>query len=507
MRRRQLKTTSLALTSPVASAVNATIPTDLSRETILSRHSNRPESIGRQPVAQLLKDYFRLADDVADFVTTGERAKTSPGYFRFGPDVICFGRCASGTLAETAVPSLHDAGEHVEASGSTVRLSFDPAEVIDNLRYERYIANSTNGEKPYPANGALQSLYYWLRPLMGVTVRKYFQRLYFRLRNKASFPEWPVDRTVEGMFERLLALSMRSQGITRLPFIWFWPEGAPCCTIVTHDVETPAGLNFCSKLMDLNDSFGIKSSFQVVPEGRYQLPASFLENILQRGFEVNVHDLNHDGHLFRNHDEFLRRAKKINAYGKQFGAQGFRSAILYRNVDWFDALDFSYDMSVPNVAHLDPQKGGCCTVMPFFAGKILELPVTMTQDYPLFHILKDYSTRLWREQISMIKEKHGLISIIVHPDYIIDESARRVYREFLEYVSELRSRKETWIALPGEVAAWWRLRSEMNLVKTSDAQTGDSWHIEGNGSERARLAYATLAGNSLTFEVAGPSPQ
>ena len=199
----------------------------------------------------------------------------------------------------------------------------------------------------------------------------------------------------------------------------------------------------------------------------------------------------------------MRRAVKINAYGKQFGAQGFRSAILYRNVDWFDALDFSYDMSVPNVAHLDPQKGGCCTVMPFFAGKILELPVTMTQDYPLFHILKDYSTRLWREQISMIKEKHGLISIIVHPDYIIDESARRVYREFLEYVSELRSRKETWIALPGEVAAWWRLRSEMNLVKTSDAQTGDSWHIEGKGSERARVAYAILTGNSLSFEISG----
>ncbi len=152
----------------------------------------------------------------------------------------------------------------------------------------------------------------------------------------------------------------------------------------------------------------------------------------------------------------MRRAVKINAYGKQFGSQGFRSAIMYRNVDWFGALDFSYDMSIPNVAHLDPQKGGCCTVMPFFAGNILELPVTMTQDYPLFNILKDYSTRLWREQISMIKEKHGLIGIIVHPDYIIDDAARRVYREFLEYVSELRARKETWIALPGEVAAWWR---------------------------------------------------
>ena len=31
-------------------------------------------------------------------------------------------------------------------------------------------------------------------------------------------------------------------------------------------------------------------------------------------------------------------------------------------------LDFSFDMSIPNVAHLDPQRGGCCTIMPYFIG-------------------------------------------------------------------------------------------------------------------------------------------
>jgi hypothetical protein len=30
-------------------------------------------------------------------------------------------------------------------------------------------------------------------------------------------------------------------------------------------------------------------------------------------------------------------------------------------------LCFAYDMSIPNVAHLDPQRGGCCTIMPFIA--------------------------------------------------------------------------------------------------------------------------------------------
>ena len=59
-------------------------------------------------------------------------------------------------------------------------------------------------------------------------------------------------------------------------------------------------------------------------------------------------------------------------------------------------------MSVPNVAHLEPQRGGCCTVMPYFIGDILELPLTTTQDYSLFHILGDYSIALWKQQIELI---------------------------------------------------------------------------------------------------------
>ena len=108
---------------------------------------------------------------------------------------------------------------------------------------------------------------------------------------------------------------------------------------------------------------------------------NFLSSIRGRGFEVVVHDLNHDGHLYKTRKQFLERAAKINAYGREYRAKGFRAGVLYRKQLWYDALDFEYDMSVPNVAHLDPQRGGCCTVMPYFLGNLLELPVTTTQDY------------------------------------------------------------------------------------------------------------------------------
>ncbi len=296
--------------------------------------------------------------------------------------------------------------------------------------------------------------------------------------------------------ERLLLVSLQARAIQKIPFIWFWPEGAPSCAIVTHDVEELAGRDFCAKLMDLNDAAGIKSSFQIVPEERYPVPESFLDEIRQRGFEVNIHDLNHDGNLYRQREIFLQRAQRINQYGKKFRAVGFRSGALYRNADWYGALDFSYDLSVPNVGHLEAQQGGCCTVMPFFVGNVLQLPLTTTQDYSLFYILSSYTIELWKKQIDLIAEKHGLISFIVHPDYIIETRARNTYRTLLEYLARMRSEGKTWLALPREVADWCRQRRQMKLVRDNGA-----WRIEGPGKERARIAYAAVDGGKISYAI------
>jgi hypothetical protein len=248
--------------------------------------------------------------------------------------------------------------------------------------------------------------------------------------------------------------------------------------------------------MDLDDAASVKSAFQIVPEGRYPVLDSFLDEIRNRGFEINVHDLNHGGRLFSSREQFVRAAKRINEHGKRYRARGFRSGALYRNQAWFDALDFSYDMSVPSVAHLDPQRGGCCTVMPFFINGMLELPVTTIQDYSLFHILNDYSIDLWKRQLAAITRQHGLASFIVHPDYVIAKRPRATYQALLEHLSRLRDEHQMWIALPHEVDQWWRQRRAMSVVPD-----GTGWRIEGPNSERARLAFATLVGDTIAFNL------
>ena len=417
------------------------------------------------------------------------------GYFRFGQDTICYGHSASGFRASRPDGVLYDAFEDVATNCSNVLLPFDPTDIIDNLRLERY-ASRYSQSALNRWQRSLRNAYYLLRPLLHVSVRRHVQRAHLNSWRTLFFPRWPLDTTVEDLCEKLLLLSMKANDIDRVPFIWFWPDGAQSCVTMTHDVETEEGKSFCGELMSIDETFGTRAAFQVVPEGRYQGSAELVDNIRSRGFEVNIQDLNHDGNLFRNYEEFLRRADKINEYGRSYGAKGFRAATLCRNLDWYDALQFSFDMSVPNVAHLDPQRGGCCTVMPYFVGDILEIPVTTTQDYMLLHLLNDYSLDLWKAQTELILKKNGLMSFIVHPDYIIEKKARDVYRGLLRFLRQLGEKKRIWFAVAGEIDEWWRSRSRMDLVEHNG-----QWRIEGHGAERARIAFAKVVGERLEYEV------
>ena len=467
------------------------------RGAAMARLSHRPRAFQGDTNSAFL-NHFRCPDEFASFGLNGELS-TDEGFFRFGRDTVCYGRFA-GNPSKQITPSLPDALEEVSVRGDQILLPFDLSQVTENLRSERYALNPQRSLRRLTEETIGRKLYYFLRPILPVSVRKHLQRARLKGWNRIPFPHWPVDFTVESLLERAMTLVLRNHPGKKIPFIWFWPAGAESCAFITHDVEATAGRNFCVELMNLDDSFGIKSAFQVVPEVRYDTRDGFLETFTERGFEVNVHDLNHDGALFQDRREFLRRAERINAYAREFHTRGFRAGSMYRNQEWYDALEVAYDMSVPNVAHLEPQRGGCCTVLPYFIGNILELPLTTTQDYSLFHILGDYSIELWKKQIDLIRRKHGLISFITHPDYLIEKRARQVYQDLLGHLSRLRITDRLWIALPGEVDRWWRNRSQMKLV-----QNGASWQIEGPDKDRACVAYASLENDQLVYSVESTS--
>jgi hypothetical protein len=447
-------------------------------------------------------DYFRCRGDLAAFETTGEVSAES-GFFTFD-GMTCYGRPAGVTPASTINGALPNVSHLVSSGRRGLQLPFDLSDVVTNHRWERYAGNHQHSLERLTSASFPRKVYYFLRPALSVGVRRHLQKIRLSGWEEIPFPRWPVDATVDALMRRVMALVSRRRGGQRMPFIWFWPDGAAGCALMTHDVEGPVGEQFCGQLMDLDRSFGIRSAFQVVPQVRSGDSLALMREVRRRGFEANLHDLNHDGSLFADRQQFLERAELINRYAREYECGGFRSGAMYREQRWFGAFDFSYDMSVPNVAHLEPQRGGCCTVMPYFVGEVLELPSTTIQDYSLFHILREYSIERWREQCELILANNGLITFITHPDYLVEPRAQGVYCDLLGYLNELRDQRGLWITLPAEVDRWWRNRARMRLVAD-----GDSWRIEGPDSARACVAYATLDGDRVVYEIdrIGTSPR
>jgi glycosyltransferase involved in cell wall biosynthesis len=443
-------------------------------------------------------DYFKCPAEFVSITLAGEPSG-DPGFFRFGNDLICFGQASLKKQSRSPRGALAQVGDPVEIRGRQVYLPFDLDAIISNLRLEIYSGNLSEQKTRLGAASIIHDLYYLVRPILPLSIRSALQRVKLKNAMLNPFPRWPVDRTVDRVFEKTMIAVIRANGGQAIPFIWFWPEGKQAASILTHDVEDEAGKAFCQSLMDIDDEYGFKASFQIVPEKRYSVEPEFLQQLRERNFEICVHDLNHDGNLYEDRTEFRRRAQIINTYCNKFGTEGFRSGVLYRNLLWYGDYQFSYDMSLPNVAHLDPQGGGCCTVMPYFVDKILEIPVNATQDYSLFHILHEHSIDLWKQQIRTIVDGHGLISFIIHPDYVIEKDHQQIYRQLLSYLREQCAIHKIWVTVPSQINSWWRQRSAMKLLRNSYG-----WRITGEGSQRARIAYATLVGDSLVYSFEEP---
>ncbi len=438
-------------------------------------------------VARALRDRFRIPAS-----TTAESAREIPdgprGYFRW-EGLTLYGRNLHGRVGETPGDAASD------TTSSSGEMPFDPEEIIDDLRLENYLPRLGQGDRG-GARELVRKAYYLLRPLFPVAFRKHLQRRFLAGRLDRPFPAWPVDTTVETLLEKLLAGWMAREDVETLPFLWFWPDGYRGCVTMTHDVETAIGRDFTPELAALDLAHGFRPAFQFIPEERYDLPDSLRAELERLGAEINVHGLNHDGRLFFDEELFRRRAPRINEHGRRLGARGFRSPVLYRNPDWFGQLEFDYEMSLPNVGHLDPQPGGCCTVFPYFIGDKVEIPLTTTQDYTLLHIFDDYSLDLWRRQLEIILERGGLASFNIHPDYVREPRANALFRSLLEFLARSAEERRLWVASPGEIADWWRCRATLEIHEEDGR-----WVPRGEGSERARVAHARLGAGGLTWEL------
>ena len=323
------------------------------------------------------------------------------------------------------------------------------------------------------------------------------------LRNRIYYGLKPfVPQAIRTAVRRKWALHLRDHvgdvwpimpGSEHPPSNWQgWPDGKKFAFVLTHDVESSAGLANCSSLAQLEIELGFRSSFNFVPEGSYRVPAELREELTESGFEVGIHDLKHDGHLFASHRGFKRRAERINGYASKWGASGFRSGFMLRNLDWLHDLNVEYDASTFDTDPFEPQPDGRHTIFPFWVPHpnggsathqqstgnsssrgYVELPYTLPQDFTLFLLLCEKTTDIWRRKLDWIAAHGGMALIDTHPDYMaLDGSNPQageypigLYKELLLYARS-RYAGEYWAALPRQVAAY--LLKSMGLAPAKD---------------------------------------
>lgn len=336
---------------------------------------------------------------------------------------------------------------------------------------------------------------------------------------KPFLPQWwrtMLRRTiVERQRNRFENIWPIMPGSEREPEGWpGWPDGKKFAIVLTHDVEDKAGLGKCQPLMQLEIELGFRSSFNFIPEGKYRVSAELREDLDRNGFEVCVHDLKHDGRLFRSAGEFKKRAVRINHYLRKWNAVGFRSGFMLHNLDWLHQLEIEYDMSTFDTDPFEPQPEGRHTIFPLWipapaagppkagnqkpeasartsheptafgsrhpqsalalapgetespdarSGGYVELPYTLPQDSTLFLFLRERSIDIWKKKVDWIVEQGGMILLDTHPDYMTmaggkpgrHEYPAEFYRHLLEYIRS-KYRDSYWHALPRQMASWIR---------------------------------------------------
>jgi len=127
-------------------------------------------------------------------------------------------------------------------------------------------------------------------------------------------------------------------GRSSISFRHFWPAGHRFSVVLTHDIETEEGQALVREIADLEEELGFRSSFNIVPD-RYIPDDRLMGELSERGFEIGVHGLKHDGKLFSSEKTFVKRSQAINSYLGKFNAVGFRSPLMQRNPEWMQSLN------------------------------------------------------------------------------------------------------------------------------------------------------------------------
>jgi peptidoglycan/xylan/chitin deacetylase (PgdA/CDA1 family) len=294
--------------------------------------------------------------------------------------------------------------------------------------------------------------YYLLKPLIPRRLQLMARRAVVGRKRVLYADSWPIDEKA-----------------AKNPAGWSgWPGRKKFAVVLTHDVDTAKGHAQCKQLMEMEQRFNFRSSFNFVPE-RYKVSAELRKDLEANGFEVGVHGLRHDGNLFSSKEKFIEEAAQINRYIEEWGSVGFRSPCMYHNLEWIADLNIEYDASTFDTDPFEPQPDGVATIFPFLVvhgphqKSYVELPYTLPQDFTLFVMMQEKTIEVWKTKLDWVALHGGMVLVNTHPDYMcsggrrpnLEEYPSKLYEDLLAYI-RTQHEGQYWHALPRDVARFWR---------------------------------------------------
>jgi glycosyltransferase involved in cell wall biosynthesis len=346
-----------------------------------------------------------------------------------------------------------------------------------------------------------RNFYYAVKPVVPLFLRRGVRRWFARRRRNEAGNIWPI-----------------LPGSECPPPGWpGWPGGKRFAFVLTHDVEGPDGLAKCRELMRLEMKWGFRSSFNFIPEGDYRVSKELRDELTANGFEVGIHDLHHDGKLYRRREEFALKASKINGYLTDWGAVGFRSGFMLHKLDWLGDLNIQYDASTFDTDPFEPQPDGAGTIFPFWNGGCrgrgyVELPYTLAQDSTLFLLFGEPTPDIWLRKLEWLAQHGGMALVNVHPDYLRFKGQPATVRRYPaeHYEALLRRVREhygdtAWQPLPRELAAWYS-ETEATQKARSASLAGKPVRPSGARNKPA-LRPGRLAVVLYSYYLSDPRPR
>ena len=309
--------------------------------------------------------------------------------------------------------------------------------------------------------------------------------------------------------------------------------------LVAFSIRTKGVYNFTRRLRTVFTRFGISET--PIRRGLYTIieslrkyggaPTFFIPTVIlarhstliseiaRDGAEIGIHGYVHNDYRTLNKDAQYEQTKQaISVFQKmKFPYYGFRNPYLgwaEESLDIYASLRFRYESNIAvlhDVVDLDEFSpllrssfakslklfqavpSSIYALRPHFEGDLLRIPTSIPDDEMLFDRLRITGLPevgdIWSKVLQRVYDYGGLYTLNLHPERGV------LCKEALDTLLSYAHNRPlpVWVARIGDIAKWWKERSEFRLSITS--QGSNKWLVETTCGLRA-----TILAHHLTVE-------